>query len=102
MKEITVLKDNSGELKNKNDIEVIENFYNYMRTDLKLSSQKAFNIIMYLQEVLPVFPDHIEKCSHCKDLYDTWSEGTQDEKTDRFYCDSCDTYRDLKKWQRNH
>lgn len=88
MKEIKVLK-NSKNFEFLEDIEIIECFYKYLRDELKLSSNKAFKVIFYLQEELPVFPVHIEKCCHCKNIYDTWTEGMQDEKTDRFYCDNC-------------
>ena len=55
-----------------------------------LSPETAFTIIWYLQEHLSIFPDQIEKCSICGELYDSYIEGYHSEKRDLFMCSSCD------------
>ena len=42
----------------------------------KLTEEKAFEVIWFLQEVTRIFPDYIEKCDDCGDLFDSNSEGT--------------------------
>ena len=37
----------------------------------KLSANKAFSVIWFLQEVLRCLPDTIEQCDGCKELFDT-------------------------------
>jgi len=71
------------------DKERITDFYEHMQKELKLSPNKAFRIIWFLQECLPVLPDSIEQCSICKDLYDSHCEGYHSEKRGKFYCDGC-------------
>ena len=56
----------------------------------KMSHKKAFSIIYYLQEVLPVFPETIEMCSNCNDLYDSDSEGIFWESKGKHYCGGCE------------
>lgn len=41
----------------------------------KLSHNKAFRVIYFLQEHLGIIPDTFEKCDVCHKIYDTWSEG---------------------------
>lgn len=41
----------------------------------KLSPDKAFSVIWFLQEIMQCLPDNIELCDGCKELYDTDSEG---------------------------
>lgn len=55
-----------------------------------LSMTAAFSVIYYLQEHLRVFPDSIEQCNVCGDLFDYEEEGTHDEDTGKFYCMSCE------------
>ena len=97
--EIKLLKNNDK--KEWNDLEWMEEFYNFLRGDcpenihfgkghgIKLSPNKAYSIIYYLQEHFPLLPDHIEQCSECKSLYDSNSSGYHSELTEKFYCDSC-------------
>ena len=54
----------------------------------KLSKNKAFAIIYYLQDHLPIFPNTIEKCCKCGDLFDINQEGGIDKKGEH-YCGSC-------------
>ncbi len=86
----------------KSDFEWVQDFY----YDLKakgLSNKKAFSIIYYLQEHLPVFPDHIELCSNCGKLYDSYSQGHHSEMTGKFYCsESCEPiglYEKEQQWE---
>lgn len=46
-----------------------------------LTKDQAFSVIYYLQEHLPVFPDTIEKCDRCGELFDLFHSGT--------HCDIC-------------
>ena len=41
----------------------------------KLSANKAFSVIWFLQEVMHCLPDCIEQCKVCKDLFDADSSG---------------------------
>ena len=41
----------------------------------KLSANKAFSVIQFLQEIMHCLPDCIEQCKCCKDLFDTESSG---------------------------
>ncbi len=98
-KEIKLLKNN--EKRDWSDIEWVNSFYKHLINDLKLNSKKAFRVIYYLQEHLPVFPDHIEQCSVCGELYDSYSAGHHSELTSKFYCsESCEPPRLFEKEQR--
>ena len=41
----------------------------------KLSRNKAWNLIWFLQEVTQCLPSHIERCDKCGQLYDSDKEG---------------------------
>ena len=41
----------------------------------KLSKDKAFSVIWFLQEIMHCLPDSIEQCGECKELFDSDSEG---------------------------
>lgn len=41
----------------------------------KLSANKAFGVIWFLQEIMHCLPDNIEQCKVCKELFDTDSSG---------------------------
>ena len=41
----------------------------------KLSANKAFSVIGFLQEIMHCLPDCIEQCDSCKELFDTESSG---------------------------
>lgn len=41
----------------------------------KLSQNKAWSLIWFLQEVTHCLPDHIERCGVCGDLYNSNAEG---------------------------
>lgn len=56
----------------------------------KMSAKKTMSVIWYLQEVLSVFPDHIEQCSNCDSLYDSNNSGHHSEINDKFYCNGCE------------
>jgi hypothetical protein len=101
-KEIKLIKNNDK--KDLSDVEWMQEFNYYLKDKLKLSASKAFSIIYYLQEHLPVFPDHIEKCSNCDNLYDSYSQGHHSELTDKFYCsESCEPaglYEREQRWEK--
>jgi hypothetical protein len=73
----------------KEDIpfEPVNEFYEYLQNELKLSSRKAFKIIYYLQESFKwkdengehcgIIPDKYERCmaKGCDTLFDSDSEG---------------------------
>lgn len=98
-KEISLLKNNDN--RDDTDLEWLQEFYEFLQGDCpdkislgrghqpKLSRNKAFAIIWYLQEHFPVFPDHIEKCSDCGMLYDSHSSGYHSETRGKFYCGGC-------------
>jgi hypothetical protein len=83
-KKIRLLKNNDNmEL---SDFEWARKVYEFLQDNIKLSKKKAFQIIYYLQEHFPVIPDHIEQCSICGELYDSYSQGHHSELTGKFYC----------------
>ena len=98
--EIKLLKNNDN--RTDTDVEWVEEFFAFLQGTApanihfghgcmpKLSRKKAFSIIYYLQEHLPVFPDHIEACWHCGTLFNTEEEGLYWETKGRHYCGSCD------------
>lgn len=99
--EIQLIKNNQN--RDWDDLEWLNEFYEFLQGNVpegmtlgrghgvKLSKNKSFTIILYLQEHLSVFPDHIEKCSECGQLYDSYSTGFHSEKTGKFYCSGCDS-----------
>lgn len=88
-KQIKLLKNNEG--LQLSDVEWTAKVYYFLMDDLKLSNKKAFQIIYYLQEHFPVIPDHIEQCSVCGEVYDSYSQGHHSELTGKFYCsESCE------------
>jgi hypothetical protein len=99
--EINLLKNNDNKI--QSDVEWIRDFY-YDLKEKGLSSKKAFSVIYFLQEHLPVFPDNIEQCSNCGELYDTYSQGHHSEMTGKFYCsESCEPaglYEKEERWEK--
>lgn len=94
--EIKLTKNNDK--RELSDLERVTEFYDFLQgrnpdgilcKGMKLSKNKAFTIIWFLQEHLSVFPDSIEKCSECGDLYDSYSCGFHSEITEKFYCNVC-------------
>jgi len=107
MNDLQLLKpDNFPDKKQWSDLEWVEEFYQFLQgvcpksitiesdEQPKLSEKQAYNIIWYLQEHLPVFPDNICKCSICSELYNSHNAGWYSGKTGKHYCDHCDTYTD--------
>lgn len=102
MNEIKLLKNNLG--RKWDDLEWLQEFFDFLQGAVhkelhfsrghapKMSAKKAFSIIYYLQEHLPVFPDHIERCWHCGALFDTCSEGLYWQVKGRHYCGSCEYF----------
>lgn len=99
-KEIKLLKNNNQ--RDWSDLEWINEFYAFLQGEnpdgietargyrVKLSQNKAFAIIWYLQEHFPIFPDQIERCCICGDLYDSYASGYSCEVNDKQYCSGCD------------
>lgn len=99
-KKIRLIKNNQN--RKDSDLEKMDEFYQFLQGALPdgmsigrghkpvLSEKKAMSIIWYLQEHLSVFPDHIERCSNCGSLYDSYKEGLYVEKKGKFYCGGCD------------
>lgn len=97
--EIKLLKNNDN--RDISDLEWIEEFYYFLQGTTpegitlghghspKLTKNKAFAIIWYLQEHFPLLPDQIEKCSVCGDLYNSYSSGYHSEVYNKFWCNSC-------------
>lgn len=87
-KEIKLLKNNDN--KDQTDVEWAKDVYDYL-VSIGIGKKRAFSIIYFLQERFPVIPDHIEQCSICGELYDTYSQGHHSELTGKFYCsESCE------------
>lgn len=98
-REIKLLKNNGN--RDLSDLEWVSEFYEFMQGNVpepiklgrgsnpKLSKKKAMSIIWYLQEWFSILPDHIEICSVCGDLLDSYSSGKHSELTEKFYCDGC-------------
>lgn len=110
-KQIKLLKNNLG--RDWSDLQWVEEFYEFLQGKIpdgislinghvpRLTPKVANTIIWYLQEHLPVFPDKIEQCSKCKDLYDSWAQGHYSELTGRCYCgEGCEPHGLYEKEQR--
>lgn len=98
--EIKLLKNNDN--RTDSDIEKVNEFYRFLTGEEipdgisiarghkpKMSEKKAFSIIWFLQEHLSIFPDTIERCSVCGELFDTNSEGIYWETKGKHYCGGC-------------
>lgn len=98
--EIKLLKNNNN--RTDSDIEKVIEFYRFLTGEEipgnismvrghapKMSENKAFSIIWYLQEHLSILPDNIERCNSCGGLYDTNSEGLYWETKGKHYCGVC-------------
>jgi hypothetical protein len=100
-KEIKLIKNN--EKKELSDLEWVQLFYEFLQ-EKRLSRKKAFNIIYYLQEYFPLIPDHIEQCTECGNLYDSYASGHHSELTGKFYCcESCEPiglYEREQRWEK--
>lgn len=89
MKEIKLLKNN--EKLELSDLEWTDKLYQFLTNEVKLSNKKAFSVVFFLQEHVPLLPDHIEKCDVCGTLFDTYASGHHSDLTDKFYCcESCE------------
>lgn len=55
----------------------------------KMSEKKAWSVVWYLQEKLPVLPDNIEQCDNCGCIFDSNTEGDYWQKKFKHYCDGC-------------
>jgi hypothetical protein len=98
--EIKLLKNNDH--RTDTDLEWLQEFYEFLQGKQpetirlgkgyapKLKQKKAFAIIWYLQEHFPVFPDQIERCDVCGELFDSHSEGIYWESKGKNFCGGCD------------
>jgi hypothetical protein len=92
MKEIKLLKNN--EKLELSDVEWTDKLYQFLVKEVKLREKKAFSIIYFLQEYLPVIPDHIERCDVCGSLFDSYAVGHLSDLTGKHYCsESCEPPR---------
>jgi len=101
MKNKIKLLKSSGSDK-KTDFELVNEFFKVLQGKVpkamhltekgipKLSKLQSFYVIYYLQEHLCVFPDTIEQCSECGDLFDTYCSGYTSPIDGRNYCDGCE------------
>lgn len=98
--EIKLLRNNDN--RTDSDIEKVREFYRFLTGEEmpekismgrghapKMSEKKAFSIIWYLQEYLSVFPDTIERCNSCGELYDSNREGIYWETKGKHFCGGC-------------
>lgn len=99
-----------GDSNIKVPFEPVENFYEYLQTELKLSANKAFKVIYYLQEHFEwedesgkhygIIPDTYEKCRArgCDTLYDSNYDGCSALRCDEHACSNgdCDSCRKTK------
>lgn len=91
---------NTDAEKSKTDLDWLEEFKDFLQgklpdgmsihEEIKLSPTQAYSVIWYLQEHLRVFPDGIEMCCDCNQLYDSYSEGCYYEIEEKFYCGACE------------
>ena len=94
---ITLLKNNDK--RDCTDLEWITEFYKWLQGEKsetltwgfkpRLADKKAFEIIWYLQEQFSLFPDTIERCDICGDLFDRTNDGIYWESKKKFYCGGC-------------
>lgn len=59
--------------------------YLYMKCPPRLSEQKAFKIIYYMQEIMEILPDKFERCTTCGCIYDSEMGGS----FKSLHCDDC-------------
>lgn len=68
-------------------LERVQDFYSWLQGKrcpdgmefthlLRLTPEEAFCVIYYLQEELEILPDNYEMCRECKNIYDSYDEGT--------------------------
>ena len=98
----TIKLQKNNDKRDWEDLEWITEFYEFMQGEnpksigggpMTLTKDQAYRIIWYLQEHLPVFPDWIEKCDVCGDLYDAYNSGYYSEQGNEHgnhFCDGCD------------
>lgn len=100
MKRITTLRYDNEHTEGLSDLELIDGFYEFLKgknpfwdgarnLDVPLSKDDAFRVIYFLQEYIHIFPDTIEKCCSCGDLYDSTRSGEHSELEGENYCDNC-------------
>lgn len=98
--EIKLLRNNEN--RTDSDLDKINELYKFLQGEIpegihlvrghvpNFSEKKAFAVIWFLQEHLSIFPDRIERCDSCGDLFDTHCEGIHWESKGKNYCGGCD------------
>ena len=66
----------------------IELFLNILKSELKLPLNKAWNIIMELQEIIGIIPSNFELCDICGDIYDSYRGGYHSEIVGKCFCEA--------------
>jgi hypothetical protein len=87
------------EVNEENELNRLELFYRYLQGEElldgvkcelpKLTSDKAFEVIWYLQEIAHFLPSKYERCDNCGDLYNSDAEGINCERDGKCYCGYC-------------
>jgi hypothetical protein len=88
-----------AELERERKLEAIQTFHSFLQGVIpkgytvtrfkKMNAKQAFTVIWFLQEGCHLVSDQYEMCCNCESIYDSYSEGTYNEKTGNCYCDSC-------------
>lgn len=86
-------------IKDKSPLELVQEFFLFLQgkcpeaMNVKgmpvLGDQQAFSVIYYLQEHLPLFPNSIEMCDDCRQLFDLYDSGNHCDLCGNF-CSACD------------
>lgn len=97
---IVLQKNNSN--REWSDLEWIQEFHSFLQGGIpevmnlgdeykvKLTPEQSSAVIWYLQEHFSVFPDSIDMCDNCKELYDSYSEGRYHEIEGKYFCGACE------------
>lgn len=89
-RQTTLIKEHETE--GMGDMQIIQKLYDFLTSKrINIGKKKAFSVVYFLQEHVPVFPDNIEQCSVCGTIYDANSEGHHSVLTKKYYCsESCE------------
>lgn len=60
-----------------------------IRARPRLTRNAAFSVIYVLQERYRLIPDNFEACATCDEIFDTHEGGGRNQKSGKFYCDTC-------------
>lgn len=105
MKNRIKLFKNNTPFKDRNDMEWIDEFNNFLQGEIpenismpdehkvKLTPEQAYSILWYLREHFAILPDDFCKCDNCNRLYDDGREGYYSEVGNEIghnFCGACD------------